>query len=127
MTGAPRLAPALVDDFRASLARATLVLRVHTCHCVSEWVVDAPTPLPTSPLPPRAQVTSVYMHIGPAFVSWTLRWYPDAARFGGGLGDDGGGFMALVLQPIPVYGVADTFNEFRRPKRPKSSVLLLAI
>ncbi|KAI8475416.1 MAG: hypothetical protein J3K34DRAFT_63001 [Monoraphidium minutum] len=67
------------------------------------------------------KVTSVYMHIAPALVSWTLRWKPDAERFGpppgspgaaGGGGGAGGeaaawpgaaGFSDLVLLPIPIY------------------------
>ncbi|KAF8064677.1 hypothetical protein HT031_003479 [Scenedesmus sp. PABB004] len=28
------------------------------------------------------KVTSVFLHIAPALVSWTLRWHPDTARFG---------------------------------------------
>lgn len=58
------------------------------------------------------KVTSVYMHIAPALVSWTLRWKPDHDRFGPGPGaaqqEEGpwpgpAGFVDLVLLPIPVY------------------------
>jgi hypothetical protein len=30
------------------------------------------------------KVTSVFLHLGPACVSWTLRWHPDSNRFGPG-------------------------------------------
>eukprot|EP00878_Enallax_costatus_P012895 GHUV01013465.1.p1 GENE.GHUV01013465.1~~GHUV01013465.1.p1 ORF type:complete len:336 (+),score=54.06 GHUV01013465.1:169-1176(+) len=30
------------------------------------------------------KVTSVYLHLAPACVSWTLRWHPDTSRFGPG-------------------------------------------
>jgi hypothetical protein len=63
-----------------------------------------PTPAPAPQTPP--QVTSVYMHIAPAIVSWTLRWHPDAARFGASSGGGAAGAAELVLAPVPVYGEA---------------------